>query len=95
MPPMATSAAIDLRAPFGEPRQTLRRPGHRLERRRVDRTERDIVGIGGKRRVQLVSLWVLTPSLIPADLMADRSARAKILLAEMHETRALLDGLRQ
>ena len=68
--------------------------GMRLERRRIDRAERDIVGFGGKRRLQLVSrLWVLTPSLILAVLMAREIGACQILLAEMHEARAGVDGL--
>ena len=40
----------DFGAPFGEAGKALRRPFHRFQRGGIDRTERNIVGTGGKRR---------------------------------------------
>ncbi len=46
--------AVDLLAPLGNAGKTLRRPGHRFQLGRVDGPERDIVGLGVKRGLQLL-----------------------------------------
>src|SRR5579872_5057234 len=43
----------DALLPLGDLRNALRREAHRLQRGRKDRTERDVIGVGGKRGLKL------------------------------------------
>ena len=85
--------AVEFCPPFGDAGQALRGPGHGFQRSGIDRAERDIVGLGGKRCLQL-------RVAVGAD--ADPHVRgpdggevgfSQILLAEMHERDAGGDGL--
>src|SRR5512143_273016 len=79
-------SAIDLRSPFGEAWQPLRRPRHRLESRRIDGTERDIVGRCRKCHLELFGRMGAHAEPDPGCPNGRKIGRGEILLAEMHET---------
>ena len=87
--------AIDPGAPFGEAGQALRRPRHRLERRRIDGTERDVVGPRRKRRVELFGCVGAYAEPDPGPPDGREVGRGEILLAEMDEVRACSIASRQ
>src|SRR5208283_4597088 len=81
----------DPRLPFADPREALRREGHRLQQRRIDRPQSEIVGSKRKRSFKLFFI-------VSGDAQLDAGGRERseiraveILLAEMHEPASLLD----
>ena len=91
-PPMATSGG---RRRYGASirrcRRALRGEGHRLEDRRIDRSERDIVGLEPQRAVQLRLVMRRHPKL-EAGLADGPNVRAvEVALAQVDPVRALVD----
>ncbi len=80
--------ATDSLAPFGDARQTLRRPGHRFQRGGVDGAERDIVGLGFQSDLQLLEAMRADADLDVGGPDGAEIGGSEILLAEMHEIRA-------
>ncbi len=91
MPPIATSGQSSSRAPVGDAGKTLRRPGHRFQRGGVDGPERDIVGCGGKRPVQLLGAMRADADLHARGPDGGEVGGGQVLLAEMHEAGAEFD----
>ncbi len=90
---MATSGTAPTRR-FHSPMRVkpLRRKGHRLEDGRIDRPERDIVGLERERALEL-GLVMRRDAELDARPADGRDVGAvEIALAEMHPGRALADG---
>ena len=72
-------------------RETLRRERHRLEDRRIDRAERDVIGRERERALEF--RVVVRADAEPQACLADRAhvGAVEIALAEMDPGRALVD----
>ncbi len=89
---MATSgSSADTVPPGGKARQSLRRPLHSLENGRVNRSERDIVGLGSKCCLQFRLVMGAESELQAGGADCAKVGLRQVLLAEMDEVAAFRD----
>ena len=97
--PLQTDAAngderplADQPLPFADALQPLRRERHRLQDGRIDRPERDIIGIERQSAIKLGMIMRADPDAQARRANALHIGAVEIALAEMNEIGAFVDG---